>query len=57
MPVFRSHDRRGQFWRYGKNGKKYYYKSFNAESSKTAKGKAKLQAKAIATTIRKRKEK
>ncbi len=46
MPVLRGHDSKGSFYRYGKHGKKYYYKTNEPVSRVRAKAKAKKQGKA-----------
>ncbi len=45
MPVKRGHDKKGKFYRYGKTGKKYYFKT--EAQRKRAKQKAMIQAYAI----------
>lgn len=47
MPVNRGRDTKGTFYRWGKTGKKYYYKTGDKASRDGAKSKANRQAKAI----------
>jgi len=47
MPVQQGTDKKGPFYRYGKSGKKYYYKSRDESSRKRAKQKATIQGYAI----------
>ena len=47
MPVLRGKDSKGSYYRWGENGKKYYYKSGSEQSRERAKSKAALQGRAI----------
>jgi hypothetical protein len=47
MPVHRGIDSKGSYYRWGKSGKKYYYKVGSSTSREKAKAKAHLQARAI----------
>ncbi len=55
MPVARGHDSHGSYYRYGKTGKKYYYKPNNVQSRKIAKIKAGKQGKATKSKKKSRK--
>lgn len=46
MPIFRSKDSKGPYYRWGGSGKKYHYVSGNAGSREKALAKAKLQQRA-----------
>ena len=47
MPVERGKDTQGPFYRWGKSGKKYYYKANNKKSREVAHNKARRQGVAI----------
>ena len=47
MPVQHGKDDNGTFYRWGRAGKKYYYKANNAESRRQARQKAERQGRAI----------
>lgn len=47
MPVIRGKDKRGYYYRYGDNGKRYYYRKGHPSSRTRAKNKAKRQGYAI----------
>lgn len=47
MPTQRGKDSKGCFYKWGKSGKKYYYKVGSATSRENAKKKANKQARAI----------
>jgi hypothetical protein len=47
MPINRGKDSKGPYYRWGKSGKKYHYKSGNKESRLRAYNKAKRQMMAI----------
>lgn len=47
MPLERSRDQQGSFFRYGRSGKKYYYTPKNKQSRDNAKEEALRQARAI----------
>ena len=54
MPVINSSDTHGRFYKFGVNGKKYYYVSGNKLSRETAKSKCKAQGRAIEYSKHKR---
>jgi len=47
MPLINNHDKNGRFWKYGKTGKKYYYKAGDSYSRSEAKIKAIKQGRVI----------
>jgi hypothetical protein len=47
MPVNQGKDNQGNFFRWGKSGKKYYFNIENKESRKRARNKALRQSRAI----------
>jgi len=54
MPIKRGQNKYGNYYKYGKQGKKYYYQASNKISRNTAKNKAKRQGKAIETSKHKK---
>jgi hypothetical protein len=46
MPVHRSKDSKGPYYRWGESGKKYHYEAGNARSRERAKEKAEKQGRA-----------
>jgi len=57
MPTKRGVDQKGSFYRYGPNGKKYYYKTGNVKSREKAKRRSKFQGRAIKGSKTKHKKK